>query len=106
MAERDPARFHAAVVEAAVAWRARHGTMPNVAWIDGHNHMSAVGSLGVDEAALGVPLARFVERNTAPALRRSRAPGQGPSPRDRYAPRPARHAGPCPPASPSHPAVP
>ena len=33
-------------------------------WIDGHNHMSAVASLGVDEAALGVPLARFVERHT------------------------------------------
>jgi hypothetical protein len=28
--------------------------------------MSAVGSLGVDEAALGVPLARFVERQTTP----------------------------------------
>jgi hypothetical protein len=26
--------------------------------------MSAVGSLGVDEAALGVPLARFIERHT------------------------------------------
>ena len=65
VAERDPGRFHAAVTEAAVAWRARHGTMPNLAWIDGHNHMSAVGSLGVDEAALGVPLARFVERHTA-----------------------------------------
>jgi hypothetical protein len=65
VAERDPDRFHAAVVEAAVAWRARHGTVPNLVWIDGHNHMSAVGSLGVDEAALGVPLARFVERYTA-----------------------------------------
>lgn len=62
VAERDPRRFHAAVVDAAVAWHARHGTMPNVAWVDGHNHMSAVGSLGVDEPALGVPLARFVER--------------------------------------------
>ena len=31
--------------------------------VDGHNHMSAVGSLGVDEAALGVPLGRFVERH-------------------------------------------
>jgi hypothetical protein len=30
--------------------------------MDGHNHMSAVGSLGVDEPALGVALARFVER--------------------------------------------
>jgi hypothetical protein len=32
--------------------------------MDGHNHMSAIGSLGVDEAVLGVPLARFIERHT------------------------------------------
>jgi hypothetical protein len=38
--------------------------VPDLVWVDGHNHMSAVGSLGVDEAALGVPLARFVERHT------------------------------------------
>jgi hypothetical protein len=44
------------------AWVARRGTVPDLVRVDGHNHMSAVGSLGVDEAALGVPLARFVER--------------------------------------------
>ncbi len=66
VAERDPHRFHAAVTEAAVAWRARHGTVPNLVWVDGHNHMSAVGSLGVDETALGVPLARFVEKVSLP----------------------------------------
>jgi acetyl esterase/lipase len=65
VAERDPDRFHAAVAEAVAAWAARHGTVPDLVWVDGHNHMSAVGSLGVDEAALGVPLARFVERHTA-----------------------------------------
>jgi len=64
VAERDPERFHAAVAEAVAAWAARHGTVPDLVWVDGHNHMSAVGSLGVDEAALGVPLARFVERHT------------------------------------------
>ncbi len=64
VAERDPDRFHAAVAEVVGAWRARHGTVPNLVWMDGHNHMSAVGSLGVDEGALGVPLARFVERHT------------------------------------------
>jgi acetyl esterase/lipase len=64
VAERDPERFHAAAAEAVAAWAARHGTVPDLVWIDGHNHMSAVGSLGVDEAALGVPLARFVERHT------------------------------------------
>jgi len=65
VAERDPDRFHSAVAEVAAAWVPRHAAMPNIVWIDGHNHMSAIGSLGVDEAALGVPLARFVDRNTA-----------------------------------------
>jgi triacylglycerol lipase len=65
VAERDPARFHAAAAEVVAAWLARHGTVPDLVWVDGHNHMSAVGSLGVDEPALGIPLARFVERHTA-----------------------------------------
>jgi acetyl esterase/lipase len=65
VAERDPDRFQAAAAEAVAAWAARHGTMPDLVWVDGHNHMSAIPSLGVDEPALGVPLARFVERHTA-----------------------------------------
>jgi triacylglycerol lipase len=65
VAERDPERFQKAIAEVTAAWVARHGTVPNMVWMDGHNHMSAVGSLGVDEAALGVPLARFVNRHTA-----------------------------------------
>jgi acetyl esterase/lipase len=65
VAERDPDRFHAAAAEAVAAWTARRGTVPDIVWVDGHNHMSAVGSLGVDEPALGIPLARFVERHTA-----------------------------------------
>jgi triacylglycerol lipase len=64
VAERDPDRFQAAAAEVVAAWTARHGTMPALVWVDGHNHMSAVPSLGVDEPALGVPLARFVERHT------------------------------------------
>jgi acetyl esterase/lipase len=64
VAERDPERFHTAAAEVVAAWTARHGTVPDLVWMDGHNHLSAVGSLGVDEAALGVPLARFVERHT------------------------------------------
>jgi acetyl esterase/lipase len=64
VAERDPERFQTAAAEVVAAWLARHGTVPNLVWMDGHNHMSAIGSLGVDEAALGVPLARFVERHT------------------------------------------
>jgi hypothetical protein len=63
VAERDPDRFQAAAAEVVAAWAARHGTMPDLVWVDGHNHMSAVPSLGVDEPALGVHLARFVERH-------------------------------------------
>jgi hypothetical protein len=32
--------------------------------VEGHNHMSTIGSLTVDEAALGTALARFVDRHT------------------------------------------
>jgi arylformamidase len=64
VAERDPERFHAAVVDVIGAWLPRHGALPDLVWVDAHNHMSAVPSLGVDEAALGVPLARFIERHT------------------------------------------
>ena len=66
VAERDPERFHTAAAETVAAWVARHGTVPDLVWMDGHNHMSAVGSLGVDEPALGVALARFVERYCLP----------------------------------------
>lgn len=65
VAERDPDRFQEAAAEVVAAWQRRHAALPGLAWVDGHNHMSAVGSLGVDEAALGVPLARFVTRHTA-----------------------------------------
>ena len=65
VAERDPDRFHSAAAEVVAAWVTRRGTVPDLVWVDGHNHMSAVGSLGVDEAALGVPLARFVDKHTA-----------------------------------------
>ena len=64
VAERDGPAFHQAAAEVVSAWLARHGTMPDLVWVDGHNHMSTIGSLTVDEAALGVPLARFIERNT------------------------------------------
>jgi hypothetical protein len=64
VAERDGAAFHQAGAEVVSAWLARHGTLPDLVWVDGHNHMSTIGSLTVDEAALGVPLARFIERNT------------------------------------------
>ena len=65
VAERDPASFHAQAAGVVAAWVARHGTVPDLVWVEGHNHMSTIASLGIDEAALGTPLARFIERNTA-----------------------------------------
>ena len=64
VAERDPDQFQSAAADVVAAWLVRHGTLPDLVWVDGHNHISAIPSLGVDEAALGVPLARFVERHT------------------------------------------
>ncbi len=65
VAERDPASFHAQAARAVAAWLARHGTVPDLVWVEGHNHMSTIASLGIDEDALGTPLARFIERSTA-----------------------------------------
>lgn len=65
VAERDPASFHAQAAGVVAAWLARHGTVPGLVWVEGHNHMSVVASLGIDESALGTQLARFVERATA-----------------------------------------
>ena len=47
----------------------RHGTVPDLVWVEGHNHMSTIASLTVDEPALGTALARFVERHTSSADR-------------------------------------
>ncbi|WP_300608776.1 alpha/beta hydrolase [Trebonia sp.] len=64
VAERDPGLFQEAAARLVGKWLDRHGTVPDLVWVEGHNHMSTIGSLTVDEAALGVPLARFVERVT------------------------------------------
>jgi triacylglycerol lipase len=65
IAERDPGVFHDQAATVVSAWLARHGTMPNVAYVPGHNHISEIGSLGVDDEALGVALARFIDRHAA-----------------------------------------
>jgi triacylglycerol lipase len=64
VAERDPRFFQEATARVVSAWLDRHGTMPDVVWVEGHNHMSTIGSLTVDETALGTALARFIERHT------------------------------------------
>ena len=69
VAERDPARFQREAAGVVSAWLARHGTVPDLVWVEGHNHMSTIASLTVDEPALGTALARFIERHTSSADR-------------------------------------
>jgi predicted esterase len=65
VAEHDPDRFQEAAAHVVAAWFARHGTTPHLVWAEGHNHMSTVASLGIDESSLDGPLARFVTRVTS-----------------------------------------
>jgi acetyl esterase/lipase len=66
VAQSDPPFSHAQVAGLTAAWFARHGTVPQVVWSEGHNHISQIGSIGVDDLALGAQLARFVDRVTSP----------------------------------------
>ena len=38
--------------------------MPHLIYSEGHNHVSQIGSVGVDDLAMGAQLARFVNRVT------------------------------------------
>jgi acetyl esterase/lipase len=67
VAERDPRYFHAQAAELVAAWLARHGSTPHLLWVEGHNHISEIASIGVDEDALGTQLGRFIDRVTGPA---------------------------------------
>lgn len=64
VAERDPQFSHTQVAGLSAAWFAKKGTVPPVIWSEGHNHISQIGSVGVDDLALGAQLARFVNRVT------------------------------------------
>ena len=68
VAERDTRYFHAQAAGVVAAWLARHGVTPQLVWVEGHNHISEIASLGVDDDALGTQLCRFIERVTEPAL--------------------------------------
>ena len=65
VAERDPLFFQTQAARLVDAWFTEHRTTPNLVWVAGHNHISGIGSVGVDDAALGAPLARFINRVTA-----------------------------------------
>jgi triacylglycerol lipase len=64
VAENDPPAFHREAAAVVAAWQDKHGTVPDLVWVEGHNHMSAIASLTIDEPALGVPLRRFINRVT------------------------------------------
>jgi acetyl esterase/lipase len=64
VAERDPRFSHLQVARLNAAWFAKKGTVPHLVWSAGHNHISQIGSIGVDDLALGAQLARFVARVT------------------------------------------
>jgi len=64
VSERDPSFFQEAAAGVVSAWQERHGTVPDLVWVEGHSHMSTIGSLTIDESALGTALARFIDRHT------------------------------------------
>jgi triacylglycerol lipase len=64
VAERDPLFFQAQASRLVNAWCTARLATPNLVWVAGHNHISGIGSVGVDDV-LAVPLARFVNRVTA-----------------------------------------
>jgi acetyl esterase/lipase len=64
VAECDPEFSHYQVARLTEAWMEARGAVPQVVWSEGHNHVSQIGSIGVDDLALGAQLARFVARVT------------------------------------------
>jgi acetyl esterase/lipase len=64
VAERDPEFSHHQVARLTAAWMDARKAVPQVVWSEGHNHVSQIGSIGVDDLALGAQLARFVSRVT------------------------------------------
>jgi hypothetical protein len=64
VAERDPRVIQAQAAALTAAWFARNGAVPQIIWSEGHNHISQIGSIGVDDLALAAQLARFVNQVT------------------------------------------
>jgi acetyl esterase/lipase len=64
LAELDPSPFHWQAAEALQAFLRRDGTLPPFAYLQGHNHITEIAALGIDDEPLGVPLLRFIERVT------------------------------------------
>ncbi len=73
VAERDPRFSQGQIATLTAAWYAAKGTVPHVIYSAGHNHVSQIGSVGVDDLAMGAQLSRFVNRVTNQAT--NPAPG-------------------------------
>jgi arylformamidase len=65
VAQHDPPAFQREAAALVAAWQDKRGGVPDLLWVEGHNHISTVASLTIDEPALGVPLRRFVNRVTS-----------------------------------------
>lgn len=64
VAERDPRFSQGQIATLTTAWYAAKGEVPHVIYSAGHNHVSQIGSVGVDDLAMGAQLVRFVNRVT------------------------------------------
>jgi triacylglycerol lipase len=64
IAERDPQFSQSQIATLTAAWYAAKGEVPHVIYSTGHNHVSQIGSIGVDDLAMGAQLARFINRVT------------------------------------------
>ena len=64
VAERDPRFSQGQIATLTAAWYAAKGEVPHVIYSEGHNHVSQIGSVGVDDLAMGAQLARFINRVT------------------------------------------
>ena len=68
IAELDLPRFHQQAAAAIQAFLRRDGTLPPIAYALGHNHISEIAALGIDDEPLGLPLLRFIESLTSAAV--------------------------------------
>lgn len=77
VAELDLPRFHQQAGAAMQAFLRRDGTLPPIAYAQGHNHISEIAAFGIDDEPLAAPLLRFIE-NVASA-RVTALPQTGPA---------------------------
>jgi acetyl esterase/lipase len=64
VAERDAPFSQSQAAILTAAWYAAKAEVPHLIYSAGHNHVSQIGSVGVDDLAMGAQLARFVNRVT------------------------------------------